>query len=117
MFSFFVFPSIRGLLRENRSWKPKKVEEEAILRRLCETGKLKPFEQPQNYDYYFIHERTDIQLVDYLIDQAKTTNNFSMDTEDDPFSHRAATLQVEFIHRNFSSIVIIIEANYLPLSS
>ncbi|CAF4965552.1 unnamed protein product, partial [Rotaria magnacalcarata] len=73
--------------------------------------------QPQNYRCYYIHERTDILLIDELIDQAKITKHYSMDTEDDALTHKPATLQVEYIKQNLSSIIIIIEVQYLPSST
>ncbi|CAF4200138.1 unnamed protein product, partial [Rotaria sordida] len=78
-------------------------------------GKLTPFQQPQNYLCYFIHEQTDILIIDELIDQAKLTKHFSIDTEDDALTHKPATLQIEFIRQTLPSIIIIIiEVQHLP---
>ena len=68
----------------------------------------------ENYSRYFIHSRTDIFIMDKLIDEAKLTYHYSMDTEGDPITHGPATIQVEFIREHKSPIIIIIEANYLP---
>ncbi|CAF4992439.1 unnamed protein product [Rotaria sp. Silwood1] len=56
-----------------------------------------------------------IKTFNKLISQAKLTNHFSIDTEDDALSHKPAAFQVEFIRPNAPSIVIIIEVQYLPL--
>ncbi|CAF3240679.1 unnamed protein product [Rotaria socialis] len=40
-----------------------------------------------------------------------------MDTEDDALTHKPAALQVEYIKHNLSSIIIIIEVQYLPSST
>ena len=105
------------LLDRIRKWKPKKLEVEAKLAKLCEEDQLQPFKQPEDYQLHFIHEQIDIQIIDYLIDEAKLTNHYSMDMEDDPLTHEPATLQVEFIRYNSSPIVIVIEANYVPEQS
>ncbi|CAF3842689.1 unnamed protein product [Rotaria sp. Silwood1] len=107
-------PPYERLLRRNQLWKPHKVKQEQDLQEECRTGKLTPFQQPKNYLCYFIHEQTDILKIDELIDQAKLTNHFSIDTEDDALTHKPATLQVEFIRQTLPSIVIIIEVQYLP---
>ncbi|CAF1243897.1 unnamed protein product [Rotaria sordida] len=86
-------PPYERLLRRNQLWKP---------------------QMPQNYLCYFIHEQTDILKIDELIDQAKLTNHFSIDTEDDALTHKPATLQIEFIRPTLPSIIIIIEVQYLP---
>jgi len=110
-------PPYQRLLDRIRKWKPKKLEVEAKLAKLCEEGQLQPFKQPEDYQLHFIHEQIDIQIIDYLFDEAKLTDHYSMDTEDDPFTHELATLQVEFIRYNSSPLVIIIETNYLPEQS
>ena len=107
-------PPYERLLRRNRSWKPKKVEEEEESKRKCREGKLTPFQQPENYSNYFINRQTTIFILDELIDQAKLTNYFSMDTEGDALTKQPATIQVEFIRHPTPPIIIIIEANHLP---
>jgi hypothetical protein len=90
------------------------VKKEEMLRNLCEQGILTPFKQPKNYSCYFIHLKTDIFTLDKLIDQAKLTYHYSIDTEGDALTHKPSTIQVEFIRPNLPPIMIIIEANYLP---
>jgi hypothetical protein len=107
-------PPYERLLSRNRKWTPKKVKKEETLRNLCKQGILTPFKQPENYSRYFIHSRTDIFIMDKLIDEAKLTYHYSMDTEGDALTHGPATIQVEFIREHESPIIIIIEANYLP---
>ena len=104
-------PPYERLLRRNRSWKPKKVKEEEESKRKCREGKLTPFQQPENYSNYFINRQTTIFILDELIDQAKLTNYFSMDTEGDALTKKPATIQVEFIRHPTPPIIIIIEAN------
>ena len=110
-------PPYERLLRRLRNWAPKKLKKEEKLKELCEQGLLQPFKQPENYSCYFINSKTNIFTVDELIDEAKVTSHYSMDTEDDPLAHRPATIQVEFIRPNSFSTVIIIEVHYLPPSN
>ncbi|CAF0946218.1 unnamed protein product [Rotaria sordida] len=107
-------PPYERLLRRNQLWKPQKVKKEQDLQEECRTGKLTPFQQPKNYLCYFMHEQTDILKIDELIDQAKLTKHFSIDTENDALTHKPATLQVEFIRQTLPSIITIIEVQYLP---
>ncbi|CAF5043108.1 unnamed protein product, partial [Rotaria magnacalcarata] len=88
-------PPYERLLRRNQAWKPKKVKLEAELQEEYRQGTLTPFQQPQNY-------------------RSKITKHYSTDTEDDALTHKPATLQVEYIKQNSSSIIIIIEVQYLP---
>nr|ABL86706.1 putative envelope protein [Adineta vaga] len=108
-------PPLEELLRRNERWNPKKAKKERELQELCRQEKLKPFEQPKHYSRYYIHEKTDMETMDKLIDEAKLTFNYTLDTEGDAYNRiSAATIQVEFIRPNSPSIVIIIEVNYLP---
>ena len=107
-------PPYERLLRRNRSWKPKKVDEEEESKQKCREGKSIPFQQPENYSNYFINRQTTIFILDELIDQAKLTNYFSMDTEGDALTKQSATIQVAFIRHPTPPIIIIIEANHLP---
>ncbi|CAF1555274.1 unnamed protein product [Rotaria sordida] len=59
-------PPYERLLRRNQLWKSQKVKQEQDLQEECRTGKLTPFQQPQNYLCYFIHEQTDIFKMDEL---------------------------------------------------
>ena len=107
-------PPFERLLRRNAAWIPKKVKKERELQESCRNGELTPFKQPDNYSCYFIHQRTDILIVDQLIDEAKRTFNYTLDTEGDPVKNVPGTIQIEFIRPNSPSIVIVIEVNYLP---
>ncbi|CAF5062854.1 unnamed protein product, partial [Rotaria socialis] len=62
-------PPYERLLRINQAWKSKKVKLEDELQEACRQGTLIPFQQPKNYQCYYIHERTDMLIIDELIDQ------------------------------------------------
>jgi hypothetical protein len=53
------------------------------------------------------------RTLHHLIELAKQTKSFSVDTESDIFTNRPALIQVEFIHHAGSTIVLI-EAGHLP---
>ena len=107
-------PPYQRLQTRNRRWKPKKATKEEELKSLWQQGLLKSFQQPSNYLIHYIHGKTNIFIVDELIDAAKTSRHYSMDTENDANTHKPATLQVEFIRHDLPSTIIIIEMNYLP---
>ncbi|CAF1688918.1 unnamed protein product, partial [Adineta ricciae] len=109
----YVSPMQRLLERTER-WKPKKAKQERQLQELCRQGKLKPFEQPKDYRCYFIHEQTSMFTMDQLIDEAKQTIHYTLDTEGDPVKHLPGTIQIEFIRPDVPTTAIVIEVNYLP---
>ncbi|CAF1655990.1 unnamed protein product [Adineta ricciae] len=109
----YVSPMQRLLERTER-WKPKKAKQERQLQELCRQGKLKPFEQPKDYRCYFIHEQTSMFTMDQLIDEAKQTIHYTLDTEGDPIKHLPGTIQIEFVRPDAPTTVIVIEVNYLP---
>lgn len=110
----YVSP-LERLARRNNKWRTaKKIQKEEELEELCRQGKLQTFKPPENYSLFFINRTTDIFIIDNLIDQAKITNHYSIDTENDPITQRPATIQAEFIQHHTSSTIIIIEANHLP---
>ena len=109
----YVSPYER-LLKRNKHWLPKKVKEEKDLREKCRKGELTPFKKPDRYLDYFINRTTNIFVVDELIDKAELTNYYSVDTEGDPLTHQPAIIQVEFIRRHTTPVIIIIEAQHLP---
>jgi hypothetical protein len=53
----------------SRGWRSIRKEIEQELQELCRQGKLTPFRQPENYLCYFIHEETDIFIMNELIDE------------------------------------------------
>ncbi|CAF4873836.1 unnamed protein product, partial [Rotaria sp. Silwood2] len=54
-------------------------------------------------------------LLHDLIEQARKTTRFTIDTEDDYYTHQSALIQIEFIQDK--SIILLIEINHLPHSS
>lgn len=105
---------MQRLLNRTKRWKSSKLQDERQLQELCRQGKLKPFEQPEDYRLHFIHELTDIFTVDQLIDEAEQTHHYTLDTEGDSEKRIPGTIQIQFIHPDAPTTVIIIEANYLP---
>jgi hypothetical protein len=72
---------------------------------------------PLNNDYqiYHINRTTSTVLVQDLIQLARKTTRFTMDTEIDYYTHEPALIQIEFIETN--SILLFIETCHLPCPS
>ncbi|CAF1350819.1 unnamed protein product [Rotaria sordida] len=72
-----------------------------------------PIFNPLNdYRIYHINQLTSSILLHNLIEQAKKTIQFTIDTEDDYYTHRPSLIQIEFIQHQ--SIVLLIEVHHLP---
>jgi len=61
---------------------------------------------------YLINQSTSTMVVHNLIEMARKTTRFTIDTEHDYETHEPALIQIEFIQTN--SIVLIIETCHLP---
>ena len=68
-----------------------------------------------DYQIYLINHTTSIMLVQNLIQLARETTQFTIDTERDYATKAPALIQIEFIHRH--SVVLLIETWHLPHSS
>ena len=109
---------LERLEERNRRWRPKKVKLEQQLKQECATGELQPFRQPTNFTYHYLNRNTTTETVDSLIEKIRESTHFSVDTEDNPLSHEPSITQIEIIRPKSSSVVILIEAEYLlPHSS
>ena len=97
---FSLVPSLRKAML-------KKEKRQAQLR------VLSSFTPLNSYKYFLIHRSTDIDLLRYLIDKAQQTQYFAIDTESDLFTSRPALIQIELIHQQLST-VILIEVCHLP---
>lgn len=64
---------------------------------------------------YLVNHLTSPMLLQDLIQLAKQTTRFTIDTEYDYVTHQPALLQIQFIH--VQSIVLLFEACHLPHSS
>ncbi len=71
------------------------------------------FTPMNNYEVFLINKSANIDLLHYLIQLTQNTTYFSFDTELDLFTSRPALIQIEFIHKHFS-IIILVETCYLP---
>jgi hypothetical protein len=68
-----------------------------------------------DYRTYVVNKFTDAPMLHYLIELAKQTKYFSVDTESDIFTNRPALIQIEFIHQAGSTVVLV-EACHLPFN-
>ncbi|CAF1542940.1 unnamed protein product [Adineta ricciae] len=64
-----------------------------------------------DYQIYFINESTDTNLLHNLIELTKNTKQFTIDTESDVLTYRPSLIQIEFINK--TSTIILIEVCYL----
>ncbi|CAF4646767.1 unnamed protein product, partial [Rotaria sp. Silwood2] len=68
-----------------------------------------------DYHIHHVNQSTSSILLHNLIEQARETNRFTIDTEDDYYTHQPALIQIEFIQHK--SIILLIELNHLPHAS
>ena len=64
---------------------------------------------------YLINQTTSPMLIQDLIQLARETTQFTIDTECDYVTHEPALIQIEFL--NINSVVLLIETCHLPNSS
>ncbi|CAF0978074.1 unnamed protein product [Rotaria magnacalcarata] len=99
-------------------YQPKRVMEENRYKQLHQQGKCEHFKSSSIYRYYHIHHRTPINVLEDLIDYAQEVHNYTIDTEDQlqppPQPSKPALLQIEYVHKNDPSILLIIEMMHLP---
>ncbi|CAF4593020.1 unnamed protein product [Rotaria sp. Silwood2] len=76
---------------------------------------LQVFNPLNDYHIHHINQSTSPILLHDLIEQARKTTRFTIDTEDDYYTHQPALIQIEFIQDK--SIILLIEINHLPHSS
>lgn len=64
---------------------------------------------------YHINRTTSLMLVQDLIELARKTTRYTIDTEHDYYTHQAALIQIEFVRSQ--SVVLLIETFHLPHAS
>ena len=116
--SNYVSP-LERLDRLTNRFKPKKVAENKQYKQLCEDGECQLFEKPpSSYRLFHIHRETSMEILNDLIEYAHVTTKFTIDTEGQrqppPQPSIGALIQIEFVHLNEPSIIILIETLHLP---
>ncbi|UJR12992.1 hypothetical protein I4U23_000018 [Adineta vaga] len=76
---------------------------------------LPAFTPLNGWRVYCINQTTDPSLLHYLIELARKTVKYTIDTEHDYYTHEAALIQIEFIRRQ--SVILLIETCHLPQAS
>ena len=72
-----------------------------------------PYRMPEDFAYYLLNRTTTVDTLTDLIDVARQTTTFTLDTENDSRKKKPALIQIECLddHR---PIVIIVETFHLP---
>ena len=73
---------------------------------------LPSFTPLNGYELHHINHSTPSLLLQDLIDMARKTMRYSIDTENDYRTHRPALIQIEFVRQR--SIVLLVEVCHLP---
>ncbi|CAF1688460.1 unnamed protein product [Adineta ricciae] len=76
---------------------------------------LSPFVPLNDWQAYRINRTTAPSLLHDLIELARRTTRYTIDTEHDYYTHEAALIQIEFIRRR--SVVLLIEMCHPPTST
>ena len=76
---------------------------------------LPPFTPANEYDLCHVNRRTSSLLLQDLIEMARKTTQYSIDTENDYHSHRPALIQIEYVRQR--SVILLVEVNHLPHQS
>ncbi|CAF1529444.1 unnamed protein product [Adineta ricciae] len=90
-----------------------KVARKRVLNR--QLSVLSPFVPLNDWQAYRINRTTAPSLLHDLIQLARRTTRYTIDTEHDYYTHEAALIQIEFIRRR--SVVLLIEMCHLPPTS
>ncbi|CAF1402909.1 unnamed protein product [Rotaria sordida] len=98
---------------------PGKFKKNNELKDLYNNGNCGKFELPSSlFKKFYINRQTSISTLNDLIDYAFHIKNYTIDTEDQlnkpPKPSDPALIQIQFIHENDPSIILLIEVFYLP---
>lgn len=74
---------------------------------------LPKFKPLNNYQVYLINQSTSTMQLQNLIELARQTMTFTIDTEHDYYSRQPALIQIEFVGEK-KSVVVLIETCHLP---
>ena len=74
-----------------------------------------PFQMPEDFLYYLLNRTTAAETLTDLIDVARQTTTFTLDTENDSRKKKPALIQIEFVS-DHQPIVILVEIFHLPPS-
>lgn len=78
-----------------------------------ELSVLPTFTSANDYEVFLVNHSTDFNILHDLIQLAQNTKYFAVDTEGDFVSNTPSLIQVEFIH-NQRSTVVLVEVCHLP---
>ena len=73
-----------------------------------------PFQTTSKIKLIHVHYLTSLDTINELIDKAKTTTRYSIDTESAKTTSEGALVQIQMIHSKIESTIVLLEVNYLP---
>ena len=111
MLFFVVFIENNNMTYSNRNLSRNERQRQLNL----QLSVLPTFTPVNDYQVHHINRSTSPMLLHELIEIARKTTNFTIDTEHDCYTHQAALIQIEFIQQK--SIVLLIETCHLPHAS
>ena len=96
-------------LIENMSYSTRNERQRRLNAQLSVLPKFKAL---NDYEVCLIHHSTPTMQLYNLIELARRTSTFTIDTEQDYYSHQPALIQIEFVEKR--SMVVLIETYHLP---
>ena len=105
--------------RLTNRYRPNKVKDNNKYKDLYQRGECGLFDvSTLPHRSFFIHRETSIETLDDLIDYAGKITNYTIDTEDQlqppPQHSKPALIQIQYLHENCPSIIILMEMMHLP---
>ena len=96
--------------RQDKSRWRKKMQLNLKLKAVCS-----PYRMPEDFLYYLLNRTTAAETLTDLIDVARQTTTFTLDTENDSRKKTPALIQIEFVS-DHQPMVILVETFHLPPS-
>ena len=77
---------------------------------------LPPFHSSSEISIVYLHHRTDLPTIEQLIEKAKETTLYAIDTESEGRKEngKESLIQIQCVHSRNQSTVLVIETQYLP---
>lgn len=100
----------------NERYMAEKVKQNNELKRQYENGECEKFQTPE-HEYFYVNRKTPTDILDNLIEYVSCIQEYTIDTEEQARYRRTslpALIQIECIHDEYPSIIMLIETLHLP---